>query len=1086
MSNDHGRFLFLILVAFVGSLNAQPPQLLPADSENGPTLLEQMHQPNAGQVSPVEDDATLRHVIMVSSTDAFALGDLGQVLKTTDGGANWKKVDIPATAHYRTACFLSDKFGWIAGGKTIPFAKSTEAALLVTKDGGETWTPIDVSTWPEFISLKFFDLENAIAVTLPTPAVASGVLRTVDGGKTWMPLEGTANAVWQAGTFIDSETGVLVGTNATIRLVAGAQLGPELPASNNPKHLRDALVLPSGKGVFVGDGALMLRTTSAGVTTQQMSLPVPRSSAQSLSFRAVEIVEGVIYLAGQPGSVVWRSEDGGKSWTSAPTPLVGTIHDLDFITPDHGIAVGDLGQIVMTKDGGKSWTPCRNEGYHLAALSLFTRPEQFPFLTVARYGANDGYRVGTVLLTTGDARDPQSGLPDQHSLHAATVSDGGRVSHAEWMLPAELPDGDLDWQKLAIWWNEKTDGHLQEDVVSRFVLLLRMMQPEIVTIPTGKSDQNLAPGAFDRLLHDALVRAVVDAANPAAYPDQLTMLHLKPHRVERVFQKLPSSQMSRPCVEPFELLGNLKKTAAAAAHDSLGLVAVRGNKSSLAMPEVVVESYAVIETDTEGLVRQYADLFAGILIPPGSLSRRTVTTTDVENLKPLLKAAERQRNAYHLFRQRINAEQSAAYILAEFDELTRGLTDEESAMLLFELARKQVQTGHMLEAQSTIAELARRYGKTNAAGEAFTWIIQTASSAELNWIMFKDTKVRTEIVRSNTQNVVQQAHLAQADAGLNLQPTFRSEYAPPETTPDPATPQIQLLNHDERSNLSNPRYSQLLDQQARLAMNAALLLKEHHPKRTTTPEIAFPLASLMRSHNKDAMADDLLRSLAQKSGSNVSTLARSELWVAAPMGLPIRSLQSMKSTGLRPHLDGMLSDPCWQAMPEMRLSATQRREKDPQETNSSLVLMTYDNEYLYLAASMLKVEALEYAPCQQPGRVHDELLDGHDRLAFHFDVNRDATSAFIFEVDQRGKTRERAWDQIGWDPQWFVAATQDETRWRIEAAIPLNELVPQSPELGATWNLYISRTVPFHQYESWTAPVTAEPTYQNWGMLQFK
>ncbi|HTD97933.1 MAG TPA: YCF48-related protein [Mucilaginibacter sp.] len=71
-------------------------------------------------------------VIMSSGTPAL-------VLKTTDGGVNWKvKYNNPDTAYFLDAMDFADaQHGWIMGDPI-----KNKFLLLATADGGETWAPV--------------------------------------------------------------------------------------------------------------------------------------------------------------------------------------------------------------------------------------------------------------------------------------------------------------------------------------------------------------------------------------------------------------------------------------------------------------------------------------------------------------------------------------------------------------------------------------------------------------------------------------------------------------------------------------------------------------------------------------------------------------------------------------------------------------------------------------------------------------------------------------------------------------------------------------------------------------------------------
>ena len=113
---------------------------------------------------------------------------------------------------------------------------------------------------------------------------------------------------------------------------------------------------------------------------------------------------------------------------------------------------------------------------------------------------------------------------------------------------------------------------------------------------------------------------------------------------------------------------------------------------------------------------------------------------------------------------------------------------------------------------------------------------------------------------------------------------------------------------------------------------------------------------------------------------------------------------------------------------------------------------------------------------QLGGRGHDAEMSGYDRLTLRLDRDLDGLTAYELAIDERGETADRCWDDPNWNPKWYVAASGDAERWRIECAIPMDELGFQSPGAGEVWGLTIGRIVPAVGGEGWpSVKVIADP-----------
>jgi hypothetical protein len=149
-------------------------------------------------------------------------------------------------------------------------------------------------------------------------------------------------------------------------------------------------------------------------------------------------------------------------------------------------------------------------------------------------------------------------------------------------------------------------------------------------------------------------------------------------------------------------------------------------------------------------------------------------------------------------------------------------------------------------------------------------------------------------------------------------------------------------------------------------------------------------------------------------------------------------------------------------------------------------MLSQDREFLYIAASVPRAEHARAEGVQLGGREHDADLSPFDRLSLAIDVDRDYATWYTLEVDQRGWTSEKCWDDKGWDPKWYVAADADDKNWRIEAAIPLSELVPEPPAPGTTWAVGIVRTIPAVGVQGWPEANGSKPRPESFGLVRFE
>ena len=240
----------------------------------------------------------------------------------------------------------------------------------------------------------------------------------------------------------------------------------------------------------------------------------------------------------------------------------------------------------------------------------------------------------------------------------------------------------------------------------------------------------------------------------------------------------------------------------------------------------------------------------------------------------------------------------------------------------------------------------------------------------------------------------------------------------------------------------------------------------------------FPIAAFLRRRGLALANNIYAANLDQSPGWK--GIARGELWLLRPAGEPPRPLHLIRRAPQKPFLDAVLSDPCWQAAAEMPLRG------EGAETQDSFTLMSWDADYLYLAAAIRKhPEVRDVAPLPR-GRGYDADLSGHDRISWFLDLDRDYATWYTLSIDQRGWTRDRCWLDQSWNPRWSVAIDADQTHWRFEAAIPLNELTNGAPERRTVWAVGVVRTTPGHGVSGWTRPASSRPRPDTFGLARFE
>ena len=276
-----------------------------------------------------------------------------------------------------------------------------------TVDAGQTWTPL--TDKEKFASI------GAIAVAPSNPNViyvgtgesglrgdmtwGNGVYRSLDGGKTWASL-GLQDSRQIGAIIIDPD-------NPDIVLVAaiGHAFGPN-----------------TTRGIF--------RTTDGGKTWTKTLYKDENSGAIDVTFdpHNSQIVYASLWQmrrqpwnmsSGGPGSGLYRSMDGGVTWTQLkgngiPTGILGRI-DVTVSGADsnrvYAMIEAKDGGLFRSDDAGNHWTRVNTDG------RLTQRAWYFSKITADPKNANTLYAVNTGLLRSTDGGKSFQLLPARHGDH---------------------------------------------------------------------------------------------------------------------------------------------------------------------------------------------------------------------------------------------------------------------------------------------------------------------------------------------------------------------------------------------------------------------------------------------------------------------------------------------------------------------------------------------------------------------------------------------------------------------------------------------------------------------------------------------
>ncbi|MFE9679859.1 WD40/YVTN/BNR-like repeat-containing protein [Streptomyces sp. NPDC006285] len=279
-------------------------------------------------------DARFRGLAAVSRGTAWLAGARGTVLRTTDGGANWRNVSPPGAAglEFRDVEAFDGRRAVV-----LAIGEGEASRILRTEDGGATWTESFRNTDARafYDCMTFFDRRHGLAMSDPVDGKFR-ILSTGDGGRSWKVLPAAGMPAAQQGE-------------------AGFAAGGQCLVSAGP---RDVWLATGGAA-----HARVLHSSDRGLTWTAADTPVPAGDPArgvfALAFRdrTHGIAVGGDYRADRSSpEAAAVSGDGGRTWTTATTPPPAYRSGVTWLPHSRtaALAVGPTGT-DLTTNGGRTW-----------------------------------------------------------------------------------------------------------------------------------------------------------------------------------------------------------------------------------------------------------------------------------------------------------------------------------------------------------------------------------------------------------------------------------------------------------------------------------------------------------------------------------------------------------------------------------------------------------------------------------------------------------------------------------------------------------------------------------------------------------
>ena len=276
--------------------------------------------------------AVIHDLSFVSPTVGYAVAELGQVWKTTNGGAAWTRiVNLGFPYYWYGVKALTSNDVVISGFNNSNF----QGIIRWSYDGGSTWTPdivLTTSGWSDRV--RFTDSQHGLVLDQLNLSAPNAAHYTVDGG--------AADTDWTA-------------------------------------------VVPDENGGWFGDQFSLLANQHVRTSGITYCASANGGAAWSCGPSVDPVFDGPVFFVNDktgwvgggeisPNVEGWvhRTTDGGKTWSARTLDIGWPIREIFFFTPQIGWAAGGnlytgVGGLYFTSDGGQTWSQDVDTGAEMRA-----------------------------------------------------------------------------------------------------------------------------------------------------------------------------------------------------------------------------------------------------------------------------------------------------------------------------------------------------------------------------------------------------------------------------------------------------------------------------------------------------------------------------------------------------------------------------------------------------------------------------------------------------------------------------------------------------------------------------------------------
>ena len=1017
-------------------------------------------------------DGELRACQIVTVDNAWAVGDRGLILSTGDSGKHWEVQHQRSDAILYGVCFSDELNGCVVGGTIEPYSHRSVGVVLATSDGGKSWQSY-ANELPRLVGAQLVNAGHILAWGDWSNHYQSALFESTDGGHSWAGRPIPCGHIQCAAVGLDGLLVVVDRAGKIHRSRSGLEYeSVDLPVTPfDPVRFCKVI---EGTWWIGGDAGKLYRSSDA-VHWEQLALPGTINDQSMISLADAVGHGNRIWIAGQPGNVVWTSEDLGKTWAVVTTSNRNAIHSISVLNGDLLLSCGPMANLFASRNGGKAWWAQHQSGTRSAVLNISSTCSGVAWDLMTHVVYESKRHASALVLHDQCFEERTSPLPELASRFEIA---GKTIGLAQSRVLASLPAGNLysgiresDLGYYAEPSTENANGLSTGADVSpmlrRIAFEIRNARPDVIITNC-------------RVTGNALEVKSANAVEQAAA--------LAGRKDFKVFSA--SSGILEEAWEPQKIM---VRTTNSGMHYSPSMLM----ESNVVLGSVMTSIRPLLETrgSEDSSDKKFSYRIAGTR---NGLIRDLPLKGVV--LDQATQLTERQKNSPRL--ATVTAT-SAWFDWKQFTKSDSGnpLTPDRIWDSNLRSAANNVSELSISPVLMDVAIQCRRSGDWNRWQAALEFLLERDNQSPVaeaaRWeLMMHTGSIEVKRVLAHQLQTLEKRNLD----GLNNSVSTLQQASPfAKVQPDSSSVQLASFSNSIRripisTNRDLNEFTRLLSK-----------WPDSFASRRTDPRWGWLIASRyreMQQRNESANATvNLGRSYAdfwpvlspyladwnritkaerqvfntKSAPEQLSSLQRSQ--PPAPLA---NSIPVLTRTINRPFLDGIGDEAFWEL-------ATQVELRDPwstQTASKTLIKFARDEQFLYV---------FSHAPTSTVTRVNKEKQRDHikpesDQIKLRIDLDRDYASWFEVGWSASGETHDSLNEMLFWNPTWYVATSHDDNSWSAEIAIPLEQLVVASDAsakdwANEVWALNAIRTIPNAATHSMAPSISDRSAADDWFLL---